>query len=149
MRHRATSLLATATMLAVASCGDSTEPSDLAGTYDLIAENGDPVPSDPSAPDGCCITLSGTLALTATTYDLHLFYRNRNNAIEFDNSEQGTWALDGDAITFTRTGGGGEGVPYLLAPGTVTGSGDTITLHYGDEGPGSDQIEGIFARRGN
>ena len=27
MRHRATSLLAVATMLAVASCGDSTEPS--------------------------------------------------------------------------------------------------------------------------
>lgn len=131
----------------VAGCGDSpTGPGELVGTYMLIEENGDPVPSDPSAPFGCCLTLSGTLTLSATTYDLRTTHRNKNNGIEFENSEQGTWVLDGGRVVFTRTGGGGEGFPYLLDAADVEDGGGTLVLRYGDEGPGSDQIVAVYAR---
>jgi hypothetical protein len=73
-------------------------------------------------------------------------YRNKNNALIFDNSEQGTYVRQGNTLTFTRTGGGGEGVPYLLDLGTVSADQDTVTLLYGDEGPGSNQIRGTFRR---
>jgi hypothetical protein len=139
--------LAVALLLLAASCGGgSTAPRDLEGTYTLVAENGQPLPSDPSAPFGCCLTLSGSLSLTSTTYDLRASYHNKNNGIDFDNSEQGTYARQGNTLTFTRTGGGGEGFPYLLAPGTISADADTITLLYGDEGPGSNQIKGTFQR---
>jgi hypothetical protein len=132
--------------LVSSSCGDSTAPAPLGGTYALVAENDQPLPSDPSAPDGCCLTLSGSMTLTATTYDLRTVYRNKNNALIFDNSEQGTYVRQGNTLTFTRTGGGGEGVPYLLDLGTVSADQDTVTLLYGDEGPGSNQIRGTFRR---
>jgi hypothetical protein len=139
-------LLVGSLALAVLSCGDSAAPAALDGTYLLVEENGDPLPSDPSAPFGCCITLSGALTFEAATYDLRTSYRNKNNGIEFDNSEQGTYSRRGNTLTFTRTGGGGESFPYILAPGTVSTDQDTITLLYGDEGPGSDQIRGTFRR---
>lgn len=132
--------------LVSSSCGDSTAPAPLGGTYALVAENDQALPSDPSAPDGCCLTLSGSAALTAATYDLRTVYRNKNNALMFDNSEQGTYVRQGNTLTFTRTGGGGEGVPYLLDLGTVSADQDTVTLLYGDEGPGSNQIRGTFRR---
>lgn len=132
--------------LVSSSCGDSTAPAPLGGTYALVAENDQALPSDPSAPDGCCLTLSGSVALTAATYDLRTVYRNKNNALMFDNSEQGTYVRQGNTLTFTRTGGGGEGVPYLLDLGTVSADQDTVTLLYGDEGPGSNQIRGTFRR---
>jgi hypothetical protein len=133
--------------LIVAACGgDSTAPPDLEGTYTLVAENGDPLPSDPSAPFGCCLTLSGSLTLTATTYDLRTSHRNKNNGISFDNSEQGTYTRQGNTLTFTRTGGGGEAFPYLLGPGTVSSDGNEVTVLYGDEGPGSEQIRATFQR---
>ena len=129
------------------SCGDdTTAPPPIEGTYTLVSENGQPLPSDPSAPFGCCLTLSGSLTLTATTYDLRTSHRNKNNGILFDNSEQGTYTRDGQTLSFSRTGGGGEGFPYLLAPGMVSADGHTITLLYGDEGPGSDQIRAAFQR---
>lgn len=150
MHEKLLFLLAAAVAVTVAGCGDDgptgLSESDLAGSYELVSENGDPVPSDPFAPNGCCITLSGSLVLTETTYDISATYENKNNGIVFDNSEQGTYALDGNTLTFTRTGGGGLEAPYLLAPGTVSDDGLTITLLYGDEGPGSNQIEGIFRR---
>jgi len=131
----------------VLSCdGDTTGPAPLDGTYVLVAENGQPLPSDPSAPAGCCLTLSGSLTLTPAAYDLRTSHRNKINGIEFDNSEQGTYARQGNTLSFTRTGGGGEGFPYLLAPGTVSADGRTVTLLYGDEGPGSDQIRAVFQR---
>jgi hypothetical protein len=137
--------LYTATVLIACACGGSTAPRDLEGTYTLVAENDQPLPSDPSAPFGCCLTLSGSLTLTALTYDLRTSHRNKNNGISFDNSEQGTYARHGDTLSFVRTGGDGE-FPYLLGPGTVSTDGDTVRLLYGDEGPGSDQIRATFQR---
>jgi hypothetical protein len=141
------SLLVAGIALFAGSCGgDGTAPTSLDGTYTLVAENGQPLPSDPSAPFGCCLTLSGSLTLMGATYDLHTSHQNKNNGILFDNSEQGTYTRQGNTLSFTRTGGGGEGFPYLLAPGTVSADGDTVTLLYGDEGPGSDQISATFRR---
>jgi hypothetical protein len=134
-------------VLVAAACGNgSTAPAGIEGTYTLVAENDQPLPSDPSAPFGCCLTLSGSLTLTATMYDLQTSHRNKNNGIEFDNSEQGTYTRLGNTLSFTRTAGGGEGFPYLLGPGTVSGDGNSVTLLYGDEGPGSDQIQASFQR---
>jgi hypothetical protein len=137
-----------AAMLLIGSAcdADSTSPRDAEGTYALVAENGDPLPSDPSAPFGCCLTLSGSLTLTVTTYDLRTSHRNKNTGISFDNSEQGTYTRQGTTLSFTRTGGGGEGFPYLLGPGTVSDDANEVTLLYGDEGPGSDQIRATFQR---
>lgn len=132
--------------LAVA-CGDGDgAPAPIEGTYLLVEENGQPLPSDPSAPFGCCLTLAGSLTLTATTYELQTSHRNKNNGITFDNAEQGTYTRQGNTLNFTRTGGGGLNLPYLLAPGTVSADGDTIVLLYADEGPGSDQIRATFRR---
>lgn len=136
-----------AAIASVASCGDGTSPPQgLTGTYTLVAENDQPLPSDPSAPFGCCLTLEGSLTLTARTYDLRTEHSNKNTGIVFDNAEQGTYTLQGNTLSFHRTGGGGEGFPYLLGPGTVSDDGDTITLLYGDEGPGSDQIRAELER---
>lgn len=121
-------------------------PAPIEGTWALVEENGQPLPSDPSAPFGCCLTLNGSLTFTATTYDLQTSHRNKNNDILFENSEQGTYARQGNTLNFTRTGGGGVDLPYLLAPGIVSANGDTVTLLYGDEGPGSDQIRATFER---
>jgi hypothetical protein len=138
-------LIASITFVALSCDGDTTAPTPLEGTYALVAENGQPLPSDPSAPFGCCLTLSGSLSLTAATYDLRTSHRNKNNGIEFDNSEQGTYSRQGNTLSFTRTGGDGE-FPYLLAPGIVSADGRTVTLLYGDEGPGSDQTRATFER---
>lgn len=138
-------LIASIAFVALACGDDTTAPAPLDGTYALVAENDQPLPSDPSAPFGCCLTLSGSLTLTATTYDLRTSHRNKINGIEFDNSEQGTYTRQGNALRFTRTGGAGE-FPYLLAPGAVSPDGRTVTLLYGDEGPGSDQTRATFER---
>jgi hypothetical protein len=132
-------------LIAFACDGGSTAPRGVEGTYTLVAENDQPLPSDPSAPFGCCLTLSGSLILTATTYDLQTSHRNKNNGISFDNSERGTYTRQGNTLSFTRTGGDGE-FPYLLAPATVSADADTVTLLYGDEGPGSDQIRATYQR---
>jgi hypothetical protein len=139
-------LLVVSLAFVASSCGDSTAPALLDGTYTLVAENGQPLPSDPGAPSGCCLTLSGSLTFTATSYDLRTSHRNKNNSITFDNSEQGTYARQGNTLSFTRTGGGGEGFPYLLGPGTVSADQGTVTLLYGDEGRGSNQIRATFRR---
>jgi hypothetical protein len=132
--------------IALSCDGGGTDPTPLEGTYALVTENDQPLPSDPSAPFGCCLTLSGSLSLTATAYDLRTSHRNKINGITFDNSEQGTYTRQGNTLSFTRTGGGDEAFPYLLGPGTVSADGDTVTLLYGDEGPGSDQIRATFRR---
>jgi hypothetical protein len=139
-------VIASIACIALSCDGGGTDPTPLEGTYALVAENGQPLPSDPSAPYGCCLTLSGSLSLTATVYELRTSHRNKNNGITFDNSEQGTYTRQGNTLSFTRTGGGGEGFPYLLGPGTVSADGDTVTLLYGDEGPGSDQTRATFRR---
>jgi hypothetical protein len=140
-------LLTALVALAGSSCGGrTTAPAPLAGTYTLVEENGQPLPSDPSAPYGCCLTLSGSVTFTASTYDLRTSHRNKNNGITFDNSEQGTYTRQGSTLIFTRTGGGGAGFPYLLGPGTVSAAGTSVTLLYGDEGPGSDQIRAVLRR---
>jgi hypothetical protein len=139
-------VIASTAFIALSCDGGSTDPTPLEGTYTLVAENDQPLPSDPSAPFGCCLTLSGSLSLTAAAYDLRTSHRNKNNGITFDNSEQGTYTRQGNTLSFTRTGGGGEGFPYLLGPGTVSADSDTVTLLYGDEGPGSDQIRATFQR---
>ena len=140
-------LLTALVALAGLSCGGgTTAASSLEGTYTLVEENGQPLPSDPSAPHGCCLTLSGSVTFTAGTYDLRTSHRNKNNGITFDNSEQGTYAREGGTLRFTRAGGGGEGFPYLLGPGTVSADGTSVTLLYGDEGPGSDQTRATFRR---
>ena len=132
---------------AVWACdGNTTGPAPLEGTYTLVAENDQSLPSDPSAPDGCCLTLSGSLVLAGGTYQLRTSHRNKNNGITFDNSEQGTYTRQGATLTFTRAGGGGAGFPYLLGPGTVSADAFTVTLLYGDEGPGSNQIRATFRR---
>ena len=142
---RAALLIASLAVI-ISSCdGNSTGPATLDGTYTLVAENDVPLPSDHGEPEGCCLTLSGALTLMASTYDLRTSHRNKNNGIAFDNSEQGTYARQGNTLTFTRTGGG-EGFPYLLGPGTVSADNSTVTLLYGDEGPGSDQIRATFRR---
>jgi hypothetical protein len=138
--------IAAIVVVSLACDSGSTDPAEIEGTYTLVSENDQPLPSDPSAPFGCCLTLSGSLTLTATTYDLQTSHRNKNNGIEFDNSEQGTYTRQGSTLSFTRTGGGAEGFPYLLGPGTVSGDGTRVTLLYGDEGPGSDQIRATFER---
>ena len=139
-------IVASITFAALSCNGDSSAPTPLDGTYTLVAENDQPLPADPSAPFGCCLTLSGSLTLTAATYDLRTSHRNKNNGIMFDNSEQGTYTRQGNTLSFTRTAGGGEGFPYLLGPATVSADGETVTLLYGDEGPGSDQIRATFRR---
>jgi hypothetical protein len=128
------------------SCGDGTAPAALDGTYLLTAENDQPLPSDPGGPSGCCLTLSGSVTFAAATYDLRTSHRNKNNDITFDNSEQGTFTRQGNTLTFTRTGGGDAAFPYLLGPGTVSSDQETVTLLYGDEGPGSNQIRATFRR---
>lgn len=142
---RAGLLVASLVFVALA-CGDGTAPATLDGTYTLVAENDQPLPSDPSAPDGCCLTLSGLVTFSGRNYDLRTSHQNKNNGITFDNSEQGTFTRQGNTLRFTRTGGGGEGFPYLLGPGTVSADQDTVTLLYGDEGPGSNQIRATFRR---
>ena len=140
-------LLVALAMLALPGCGDANGPSSVTGFYRLVSENGQSLPSDPSAPFGCCLTLAGDLTLgDDLTYALHTSHRNKNNGLEFENSEQGTYVRSGRNLTFTRTGGGGVGYPYLLAPGRVSSDGQTVRLQYGEEGPGSDQIIGIFRR---
>jgi hypothetical protein len=139
-------LVGSIAVVTLACDGGSTAPLPLDGTFALVAENDQPLPSDPSAPFGCCLTLSGSLTFAAATYDLRTSHRNKNNGITFDNSEQGTYTRQGNTLRFTRTGGGGEGFPYLLGPGTVSADNDTVTLLYGDEGPGSDQIRATFTR---
>ena len=146
LRQTAVQAAVAASLVLLGCGGESTGPRPVAGTYALVSENGQPLPSDPSAPYGCCLTLSGSLTLTAATYDLHTSHRNKNNGLEFENSEQGTYVRQSGTLRFTRAGGGGEGYPYLLAPGTVSANGDTIVLRYGDEGPGSDQTTGTFVR---
>jgi hypothetical protein len=131
----------------ISSCdSDPTGPALLNGTYALVSENDQPLPSDPGAPGGCCLTLSGSVSFSAGTYDLRTVHRNKNNSIVFDNSEQGTYTRQGNTLSFTRTGGGGEGFPYLLGPGTVSGDQQSLLLLYGDEGPGSNQIRALFRR---
>ena len=120
----------------------------LVGTYTMVEENGQPLPSDPSAPYGCCITLSGSLTFSVSDYELRTSHRNKVNGMLFDNSERGTWVREGRTIRFTRTSGGGAGYPYLLAPGQLSVDGLTVTLLYGDEGPGSNQIRGVFRKGG-
>ena len=67
---------------AVWSCdGNTTGPATVEGTYTLVAENDQPLPSDPSAPDGCCLTLSGSLVLAGGMYQLRTSHRNKNNGI--------------------------------------------------------------------
>ena len=140
-------LLTALVALASWSChGGTTAPAPLEGTYTLVEENGLSLPSDPSAPYGCCLTLSGSVTFTASTYDLRTSHRNKNNGITFDNAEQGTYTRQGRTLRFTRTGGGGAGFPYLLSPGTVSADGTSVTLLYGDEGPGSDQTRATFRR---
>ncbi len=139
-------LLVSIAFFALSCDGDSIAPTSLDGTYTLVAENGQPLPSDPGAPGGCCLTLSGSVSLAAGTYDLSTSHRNKNNGITFDNAEQGTYTRQGNTLSFTRTGGGGEGFPYLLGPGTVSADNTTVTLLYGDEGPGSNQIRATFRR---
>lgn len=135
-------------MLAGLSCGGSvTDPGPLSGTFVLTEENGQSLPADPFAPYGCCLTRSGRLTLAATTYDLMTTHTNKNNGITFDNAEQGTYTRRGDVLTFTRVTGGGAGYPYLLAPGTVSADGSSITLRYGDEGPGSNQVSALYRRQ--
>ena len=131
--------------LLCSACGNEAGPSAVAGSYALVSENGQSLPSDPSAPFGCCLTLSGSITLTATTYDLRTSHRNKNNGIEFDNAEQRMYTRDGNSLTFTRTGGSSDGFPYLLGPGRLGDAGRTLALLYGDEGPGSDQIKAVFA----
>jgi hypothetical protein len=129
----------------VLSCGDSTAPTPLEDTFTLVAENDVPLPSDHGEPDGCCLTLSGSVTFTAATYDLRTSHQNKNNGLTFDNSEQGTYTRQGNTLSFTRTGGDGV-FAYVLGPGTVSADQDTVTLLYGDEGPGSDQIRATFTR---
>ncbi|HEU5219946.1 MAG TPA: hypothetical protein VFU23_14900 [Gemmatimonadales bacterium] len=133
-------------ILALACDGGTTAPSTLNGTFALTAENGQSLPSDPSAPFGCCLTLGGSITFEDGTYLIQTSHRNKNNGILFDNSEHGTFTRAGNTLTFTRVGGGGEGFPYLLAPGTVSADNSTVTLWYGDEGPGSNQIRATFQR---
>ena len=146
MRQKIMQLGVAALALACSACGSEAGPSDIVGSYTLVSENGQSLPSDPSAPFGCCLTLSGSITLTATTYDLRTSHRNKNNGIEFDNAEQGTYTRDGSTLAFTRTGGSAGGFPYLLAPGRLSDGGRTLTLLYGDEGPGSDQTEAVFTK---
>lgn len=141
-----TGVLVAVLAFGVASCGDGTAPSLIDSTYTLVSENDVPLPSDHGEPSGCCLTLSGSLTFTATTYDLRTSHRNKNNGLTFDNSEQGTYIRQGAVLSFTRTGGGGEGFPYLLGPGTLSSDLDTVVLLYGDEGPGTDQIRAAFRR---
>jgi hypothetical protein len=138
--------IAASVVVAFACDSGSTAPAGIEGAYTLVSENEQPLPSDPSAPFGCCLTLSGSLTLTATTYDLQTSHRNKNNGVEFDNSEQGTYTRQANTLKFLRTGGGGEGFPYLLGLGAVSGDGNGVSLLYGDEGPGSDQIRATFQR---
>ena len=138
-------LVATIAFSALSCGGDGTAPSQLDGTYTLVAENDVPLPSDHGEPSGCCLTLSGSVTFTATTYDLRTSHRNKNNGISFDNSEQGTYVREKNTLSLTRTGGAGE-FPYLLGPGTVSSDEAMVTLLYGDEGPGSDQIRATFRR---
>lgn len=131
-------------------CSDesATESLDplLEGSYALVEENGQPLPADPFAPNGCCLTLSGQVTFNSDTYDLSTSHQNKNNGIMFENSEQGTYTRKGNTLSFTRTGGGGAGYPYLLGPGTVSEEASEVTLLYGDEGPGSNQISATFRR---
>ena len=102
-----------------------------------------------------CLTLSGSLTLTPTAYDLRTSHRNKNNGLEFDNAEQGTYTRQGNALSFTRTGGEGE-FPYLLGPGDVSADGNTVTLLYETRVPArirsvppssADAVMDGFARR--
>lgn len=133
-----------ASLLLIASCTNGpTAPADIAGTYTLVSENGNPLPSDNGS---CCLTLSGTMTLTAGGYELRTGHRNKVNGQTFENSESGTYTRSGNTLTFTATGFGGSGFPYLLAPGELSADGRSLVLRYGDEGPGSNQVVAVFRR---
>jgi hypothetical protein len=138
-------LFAALLMLVVvaAGCGTSvTESGGFPGTYVLVSENGESIPTDPDGP-GCCVTLGGSITFAASTYDLRGSYRNRSNGLTFENEEQGSWTRDGATIHFTPTAF--HEFPFLLDDGTVEGN--RVILLYGDEGPGSNQIRGVYERR--
>jgi hypothetical protein len=139
-------LLIASLAFATLSCEDGTGPGSLDGVFALVAENDRPLPSDHGEPSGCCLTLGGSITFSGAGYELRTSHRNKNNGITFDNSEQGTFTRQGNTLTFTRTGGAAEGFPYLLGPGTVSADQQAVTLLYGDEGPGSDQIRALFRR---
>ena len=127
------------------SCGeDNLAPAVFGGTYTLVALNDQSLPSDAYPPGGCCLTLSGSVTFTVDSYDLRTSHRHANTDITFVNSEQGTYTRDGDSLSFTPTGAGGVSLPYLLGPGTVSADNRTVTLLYGDAGPGSTLIRARF-----
>ncbi|MEX2179678.1 MAG: hypothetical protein WD801_13260 [Gemmatimonadaceae bacterium] len=135
----------TAALILVSLACSSTEPVVLEGSYQLMSENGQALPSDPFAPSGCCLTLSGSLTLTADTYSLQTSHRNKNNNLTFANAEEGTYARASNTLMFSRTSGSGVNFPYLLGPGTIAANGN-LTLLWGDEGPGSNQVSAVFAK---
>lgn len=49
-------LVASIAFVALSCDGATTAPAPLDDTYTLVAENDQPLPSDPSAPFGCCLT---------------------------------------------------------------------------------------------
>ena len=144
-RQGAVALLA-GFLLACGEEGDGVAPAPLAGTFALVAENDDPMPSDFGL-GGCCYTLAGSITFDEGWYDIRSMNRNRTTGTEFMNSEQGTFTRDGATLSFTRTGGGGANVPWLLGAGTLSADGESLVLLYGGSGPGSNQIRGTFERQ--
>ena len=135
-------LLGCAGVLAVASC-DSTGPHPSAGTYDLQTLNQAELPYDHEGL-GCCVYLSGDLALTAGRYTVSLTFRNRNSGLVFTAMEWGKYLVHGAVLSFSADSS--AVAPLGLDEGVLSGNG--IAVSFGGEGHGSpDQFHGFFVLR--
>ena len=137
-------LIATGLGLFIASCDSGpTAPSLLNGTYTLVSENDQPLPSDPGAPFGCCLTLSGSVTFTAGVYYL-LEPRIETKTTASRSTIPSRAPTPGRGIQLHPHRRWGRRVPLSARPWYPLGGSADVLLLYGDEGPGSNQIRAVF-----
>ena len=113
---------AIAPTLAIAACGGDSDsptaptPQTVAGSYAMATARGHTVPHTFTDAAGKKLTIEGgTLTVSADgTYALR--YKGKLNALTFDLTDEGTYAMSGDKLTFTPD----DGDPSYI--GTVRGN---------------------------
>ena len=122
------------------ACSDAAGPGGVAGTYQLVELNSQPLPYNDLA--GCCIYTAGSLSLTASGYTVSITFQNKNNATGGSVNEEGTYTANGSALFFQRTGGN-----FTMYFYNATLTGRTIRLQLGGSSAGAgDQFAAAFRR---
>jgi hypothetical protein len=138
-------LVSAALFVLATGCSDwISPPVPLGGQYALIAENGKALPSDPFPPNGCCLTVQGVLTFGDSTYALTVTYQDKASPFGFSNTETGRYLRQHYTVTFTRTGGSGLNLPFVISPGTISLNGDTVSFRY--IGDPTNEVHAIFHR---